>query len=96
MFSSLSIRSSFAWMVAIIAASFFGGLVVFLTSDAVRAELVIKATVQQTQGMGDRQLVLQKGASCSSRAWPNYEPRCQFDKRRPFDEMPTVRIIVLR
>jgi hypothetical protein len=70
--------------------------VVFFTSDAVRAELVIKATVQQTHGMGDRQPVLQKGAACSSRAWPNYEPRCQFDKRRPFGEMPTVRIIVLR
>jgi hypothetical protein len=96
MFSSLSVPSAFAWMIAIIAASFLGGLAVFLTSDAVKAELVTKASVQQTEARGDRQPLLQKEATCSSRAWPNYEHRCQFDKRRPFGEMPTVRIIVLR
>jgi hypothetical protein len=96
MFRSFGISATFAWILAIMAATFFGGVTVFLTSGAVKAELVTKAGLHQTEANRDRQLILQKGAACSSRAWPNYEPRCQFDKRRPFGEMPTVRIIVIR
>jgi len=96
MFRSFSIPATFAWIIAIIAATFFGGVTVFLTSNAVKAELVTKAALQQTEANGDPPPVLQKGAACSSRAWPNYEPRCQFDKRRPSGEMPTVRIIAIR
>lgn len=80
------------------AVTLLGGLAVGLisgVSDA-RAKPVTEVAVEQTQAKGDRLPVLQKGAACSSRAWPNYEPSCQFDTRRPFDEMQTVRIIALR
>jgi hypothetical protein len=79
-------------------ATFLGGLAVFLISGVLdaRAQPVIKVAFAQTQSKGDRLPVLQKGAACSSRAWPNYEPSCQFDLRRPWAYMPTVRIIALR
>lgn len=96
MFRSFSAPTTFAWVSAITVATFLGGLVVFLTSGAVKAELVTKAAVQQAKEKAAQQPALQKGAACSSRAWPNYEARCLFDMRRPFDEVPTVRIIVLR
>jgi hypothetical protein len=83
---------------AIMAVTFLGGLTVFLisgVSDA-KAKPVTPTAVEQTQAKGDRLPVLQKGATCSSRAWPNYEPNCQFDMRRPFGEMRTVRVIALR
>jgi hypothetical protein len=79
-------------------ATFLGGLAVFLISGVLdaRAKPVTTVAVQQTQGKGDRLPILQKGAACSSRGWPNYEPKCQFDMRRPLAAMPTVRIIALR
>ncbi len=44
----------------------------------------------------DRLRVPLKGAACSLHAWPNFEPKCQFDKREPADEARTVRVIALR
>jgi hypothetical protein len=96
MFRTFSVPSTLALIIAMAATTSLVGLVVFLTSDAVKAELVTEAAVQQSEAKGDRQPVQQKGAACSSRAWPNYEPRCLFDKRRPFAEMPAVRFIALR
>jgi hypothetical protein len=96
MFRSFSTTTTFAWVIAITGATFFGGLVVFLSSDAVKAELVTKAAIQQTNAKDAQQPALQKGVACSSRPWPNYEARCLFDKRRPLGELPTIRIIVLR
>src|SRR5579862_1005668 len=100
MFRSFSapLVTTIASVSAIMAATFLGGLTVVLisgVSDA-KARPVIGLAVQETHAKGDRLPVLQKGAACSSRAWPNYEPSCQFDIRRPFDEMRTVRIIALR
>jgi hypothetical protein len=100
MFSSLSAALGTPGAVsisAIAAATVLGGLaVVFIAgvSDA-KAKPVTEVAVQ-TLAKGDRLPVLQKGAACSTRAWPNYEPICQFDVRRPFGEMPIVRIIALR
>jgi hypothetical protein len=37
-----------------------------------------------------------KGTACSAHAWPNFEPKCQFDLREPADEARTVRVIALR
>jgi hypothetical protein len=83
---------------AVMTATFLGGLAAFLISGVpdARAKPVTQVAVQQTHGKGDRLPTLQKGAACSSRGWPNYEPRCQFDMRRPWADMPTVRIIALR
>jgi len=40
--------------------------------------------------------VLVKGNACSSLGWPHYERNCQFDPRRPADEMRIVRVVSLR
>jgi hypothetical protein len=83
---------------AVMTATFLGGLAVFLMSGVLdaTAKPVTQVAVAQTQSKGDRLPVLQKGAACSSRGWPNYEPSCQFDLRRPWVDMPAVRIIALR
>jgi hypothetical protein len=100
MFRSFSrpLGTTVASVSAIMTVTFLGSLAVFLVSGVAdaRAKLVTKVEVQQTQGKGDRLPILQKGAACSSRGWPNYEPSCQFDMRRPWADMPTVRIIALR
>jgi hypothetical protein len=44
----------------------------------------------------DRLLVLIKGTGCSQHAWPNIDPRCQYDLRKPAGEMRVVRIIAVR
>lgn len=36
------------------------------------------------------------GAGCSQHAWPNYEPKCQFDARGAFAEKRIVRVLTLR
>ena len=95
---SAPLATTVASVSAVMTATFLGGLAVFLISGVpdARAKPVTKVAVEQTQGKGDRLPVLQKGSACSSRAWPNYEPSCQFDLRRPWADMPTVRIIALR
>jgi hypothetical protein len=37
-----------------------------------------------------------KGTACSAHAWPNFEPKCQFDLREPAGEARAVRVIALR
>ena len=100
MFRSFSapLVSTVASVSAIMVATFLGGMTVVLisgVSDA-KAKPVIELVVQEPHAKADRLPVLKKGAACSSHAWPNYEPSCQFDTRRPFGEMRTVRIIALR
>lgn len=96
-FSAPAIQT-LAWAGTITGALCIGSIAVCLISQAgrARAEPLTKAEVHLTHAKGDRLPVLEKGAPCSSRAWPYYEPRCQFDLRRPFGDMPTVRIIALR
>ena len=50
----------------------------------------------QTSAKADRMRVRLWGNACSLRAWPNFEPRCQFDLREPIGEARTVRVIALR
>jgi hypothetical protein len=84
-------------MTAILAATLAGALAVLLPGvPEVKAEPQATAAFAQVQSKTDRLPILAKGAACSSFGWPNYEPACQFDKSRPADEMPTVRIIKLR
>jgi hypothetical protein len=49
-----------------------------------------------TIAMADRLRVPVKGSACSAHAWPNFEPKCQFDLREPGGEARTVRVIALR
>ena len=82
---------------AIVAASLIGGAAVFLSGVLeVRAEAIDKPALHQPQAKGNRLPVLIKGTACSSRGWPHYEQGCQFDMRRPADEVRTVRIVTLR
>jgi hypothetical protein len=50
----------------------------------------------QTVAKADRLRVPVKGTACSAHAWPNFEPKCQFDAREPAGEARTVRVIALR
>jgi hypothetical protein len=96
--SNTPLLTTIASVSAIMAVTFLGGVTVVLlsgVSDA-KAKPVTEVAVQETHAKGDRLPVLQKGAACSSRAWPNYEPNCEFDIRPPFGEMRTVRTIALR
>ena len=82
---------------AVAAATFIGGLAVFLSGVLeVRAEPQGKVAVHQAHPKGDRLPVLVKGTGCSSLGWPHYEPSCQFDMRRPVDDVRTIRIVALR
>lgn len=58
-----------------------------LTPEAKQPSIVAKA---------DRLRVPVKGTACSAYAWPNFEPKCQFDMREPAGEARTVRVIALR
>jgi len=62
--------------------------VVFLVPVAPKAN----GTAEPVAVKGDR-LVVAKGAACAQRAWPNYEPGCLFDKRRPADEVRKISVI---
>jgi hypothetical protein len=82
---------------AILTASLVGGAAVFLSGVLqVSAEPQITVAIHQAHAKGDRLPRFVKGAACSSRGWPHYEPGCQFDMRRPADEMRTIRVIALR
>jgi len=37
-----------------------------------------------------------RGAACSLRGWPDFEPKCQFDVRVAVGDARTVRVIALR
>ena len=54
------------------------------------------ATQPLTVAKADRLRVPVKGTACSAHAWPNFEPKCQFDLREPAGEARTVRVIALR
>jgi hypothetical protein len=80
--------------IAVVAA--VAGAVVFVTTLAPQANAPADtAALPQTSSKGDR-LPLAKGAACSKHGWPDFEPRCQFDFRKPANEAQQVRIIALR
>jgi hypothetical protein len=61
-----------------------------------KAEPQVSGATHQPHPKGDRLAAPGKGAACSSRGWPHYEQSCQFDRRKPASEAPTVRVISLR
>jgi hypothetical protein len=60
------------------------------------AAVAQEAKQVQTPAKADRLRVPVKGTACSVHAWPNFEPKCQFDAREPAGEARTVRVIALR
>ncbi len=85
-------------IVAIAATVLAGSLAAFLSSvvpDA-HAESQPEGTLHQPHARGGQLPALVNGAACSSRAWPYYEQSCQFDLRRPANEVPTIRITAIR
>lgn len=60
------------------------------------ASVTQEAKQVQTSARADRLRVPVKGTACSVHAWPNFEPKCQFDVREPAGEARTVRVIALR
>jgi len=79
------------------AAAAIAGLIVFITSGAPKANVTdVKATQLQVATKSDRLAAAVKGAACSRHGWPNFEPSCQFDLRKPASEARAVRVLALR
>jgi len=74
----------------IAAAAVIAGLIVFVTSGTP------KANDANVSAKADRSIVAAKGAACSAHAWPNFEPSCQFDLRKPAAEARPVRVLAFR
>lgn len=87
--------------VRIAAATLVAGAIAFAITAAPAANEApvtqVQATKQQeTIARADRLRVPVKGTACSAHAWPNFEPKCQFDIREIAGEARTVRVIALR
>jgi hypothetical protein len=91
MFKSIAAQSISAG----VAAALVGSLAAFLTPVAphARAERHAATSLERPNVKGDRLPQLVTGRACSSRSWPNYDRGCQFDLRRPADDVRIVRIV---
>jgi hypothetical protein len=94
MIKSVTIKS----ITAIAALALLAGPAIFFVSVVLeaKAETQVEGALPQPDAKHDRLSGLATGADCSLRGWPNYEPNCRFDLRRPAQEARTVRVIVLR
>jgi len=87
---------------AVAAAALVAGLAVSVPSVAPEAKaespakIVLQPDANATDGKSAGLPVQVKGPACSEQSWPNYDPSCQFDLRRPDGAPRTVRVIVLR
>jgi hypothetical protein len=78
-------------------AAVIAGLIVFGASAAPKvAAPVFGQTPTTASAKADRLVLPVKGSACSQHGWPAFEQRCQFDLRKPVDEVRTVRVIALR
>lgn len=79
----------------VVAAALVAGFAVYLTP--VQAERTVEsvgeAALERPHVKGDRLPQLVTGRACSSAAWPNYDRGCQFDLRRPADDVRIVRVV---
>ena len=83
-------------LLAVAVAIAVAGLVVFFTTTAPPAHAQeIGGTQSNTLAKGDRLPTALKGTACSPSGWPNYEQKCLFDRRRPADAVPVVRVVKL-
>jgi hypothetical protein len=70
---------------AAVAATIVAGIAVFAVSGAPEAS-----------APQDFSPAVATGTACSSRGWPAFEEKCQFDLRQPGHEARVVRIIAIR
>ena len=92
MFKLISVQS----VSAAAAAALVGSLAAFLTPGApqARADTQLEAPASpRSASKGDRLPQLVTGRPCSSKSWPHYDQRCQFDLRRSADDVRAVRIV---
>src|ERR1043165_9341770 len=90
MFKVLSAQS----ISAAAAAALIAGLAAFLTPVAPPARAETQNTaLDRAHLKADRLPRLVTGRACSSGSWPNYDQACQFDLRRPADDVRVVRIV---
>lgn len=69
------------------AAATVAGLFVFLTSAAPESNVAdAKQALSQDA----------KGTACSRHGWPEFEPSCQFDLRKPASAARSVRVLGVR
>ncbi len=89
-------------IVRLAAAVVLAGVIAFAVSAAPAANDhsgnggATQETPPQPFAKTDRLPLAVKGAACSSRGWPDFEPKCQFDIRENAGEARAVRIIALR
>lgn len=73
------------------------GVVVFLTTLGANTAAPVGTNALPAPSVkGDRLPLATKGAACSTRAWPDFEKRCQFDFRDRPNPARNVRTIALR
>jgi hypothetical protein len=81
----------------ITAATLVAGAIAFAITAAPAAhDYAAKQTPPPPFAKADRLHVPVKGAACSLRGWPDFEPKCQFDVREAAGDARTVRVIALR
>jgi hypothetical protein len=84
-------------IISIVAAAALAGVVALLTTVAPGPAASAGAyALPQSTPKTDRLPLARKGTACSARAWPDFEQTCQFDLRKPADDVQKVRVIALR
>jgi len=93
----IQINRGFRPIIKIAVAAGVAGVVVFLTILAAQENAPVDTlALPQASTKGDRLPLAVKGAACSKNGWPDFEQRCQFDFRKPANELHEVRIVALR
>jgi hypothetical protein len=59
------------------------------------ARVDAEISIQTGLKKGDRLPSLVTGSACSAQSWPNFDQKCQFDLRRPADDVRRVRVVSL-
>jgi hypothetical protein len=59
------------------------------------ADTQVSGALLHIYSKGDRLSALRKGSACAH-SWPHYEHSCQFDLRKPANEVRTIRVIADR
>jgi hypothetical protein len=84
-------------LMATAAAALVGGLATFMTQGAPSAfaQPGVSSAVQGAHAKADRLPRRVTGSACSTQSWPSFDQNCQFDLRRPADDVRTVRVVSL-
>jgi hypothetical protein len=92
MFRLLSTQS----IAAGVAAALLGTCAAFLTPiEPAAAPVEAGVSIQGVLAKADRLPRLVTGSACSTRSWPSFDQKCQFDLRRSADDVRQVRVLNL-